>query len=155
MQDDTESGHTKSEIFKNNRRQKMRSIFSILATVVLLMSVLTGCGTKSKTTGDDARITASPAVTDTDTTLRDDMNDDAHDAADDAGDAVGDVVGGAGDAVGDVVTGAGDAVDDAATGVGGAVEDMVDGVEDAAEGDDSHDRTDDQNKNNGSTNAGE
>ncbi len=109
----------------------MKSIFSIFLTGAMLLSVLTACGTKTnKNTGDDARTTPSPAVTDmaqpNGTNRPDDMTDDVDKAADDAGEAVGDVVGGAGDAAGDVIGGVGDAVDD-----------MVDGVEDAARGDDS------------------
>lgn len=124
----------------------MKSIFSIILTSVMLLSVLTACGTNtSKTTGDDARTTPSPAATDMATpggTSRpdDDMAGDAEKAVDDAGNAVGDVVGGAGDAAGDV---------------GDAVDDMADGVEDAARGDDDNaNRSDDKDNAKGTT-AGE
>lgn len=118
----------------------MKSIFSIFVTAVMLLSALTGCGTRTKNkTNDAARVTPSPAVT---ATARPeasaepgDMEDDVKGALDDAGNAVGDVAKGAGDAVGDVAGAAGAAVNDAANGVGNAVEDMVDGVADAANGD--------------------
>lgn len=103
----------------------MKSIFSILLAGVMLLSLLTGCGTKKK---DAARVTPSPAVTATAqpsaSARPGDMDEDVKDALDDAGEAAGDVVGGVGNAVGDVARGAGN-----------AVEDMVDGVEDAAGGD--------------------
>ena len=105
----------------------MKSIFSICMAAVMLLSVLTGCGNKSKKS-DTARVTPSPAVTATarpeDSARPGDMEDDVKGALDDAGEAVG-----------DVARGAGEAVDDAVTGAGNAVKDMVDGVEDAANGD--------------------
>ncbi|MGM9615629.1 MAG: hypothetical protein ACI3W7_08920 [Oscillospiraceae bacterium] len=128
----------------------MKSIISVIMTAVLLLSVLTACGTNRTGNVEEARVTPgtaaqatnspsatnrpsatnTPGTTDRDNTVGGAVGD----AVEDVGDAAGSVVGGAANAVGDVVGGVGNAVDDAAKGVGNAVNDMTDDTRTGAEG---------------------
>lgn len=124
----------------------MKSIISVIMTAVLLLSVLTACGTNRTGNVEEARVTPGstaqatnrPAATNspsaTNTPGGTDRDNTVGGAVEDVGDAAGSVVGGAANAVGDVVGGVGNAVGDAANGVGNAVNDMTDDTRTGAEG---------------------
>jgi len=96
----------------------MKTIFSILASAALLMSILTACGTTSKTNADNGRLEPTAPVAAT--TRPETMGEKASDAARDAGSAVGNAVEDAGDMVGDAAKDAGNAVSDMFDGNSGA-----------------------------------
>lgn len=113
----------------------MKSIISVIMTAALFLSALTACGTSRTGRVEEARVTPSPAVTETQrpaaTTAPNGTDRDRNDTV---GGAIGDAARGAGDAVGDVVGGVGNAVGNAVEGVGDAVGDMADSVRNGADG---------------------
>lgn len=111
----------------------MKSIFSVIATAVMLFSALTACGRSAAGRVEEARTTPAPTAaaetmrptaTNTPGATAEPRTD--RDDNDSLGDAIGDAANSAGNAVGDVIGGAGNAVGDAVEGVGDAVDDMVD-----------------------------
>lgn len=108
----------------------MRSIVSALTAAVLALSLLGGCGARSRTsTLDEARITPSPAATAPGT-----VGDAIGRTAEGVGDAVGRTVEGVGDAVGGVVEGAGRAVGGVVNGARDAADDMMDDTDNTRDG---------------------
>lgn len=107
----------------------MKSIISVIMTAALFLSALTACGTSRTGRVEEARVTPSPAVTETQRPASTTApgNTDRNGTV---GDAIGDAARDTGDAVGDVVGGVGNAVGNAVEGVGDAVNDMVDGARD-------------------------
>lgn len=130
-------GHTIAGSKKYDRRQKMKTIISIIMTAALLLSALTGCASSRNTMRDEARVnpTTAPAPTATARPAATAAPGDnaaertgsvIGNAADRAGSAVGNAAQNAGDAAGDVVEGIGDTVGEAARDAGNAVNELVD-----------------------------
>lgn len=110
----------------------MKSIISVLASAVLLLSLLTACGTSARTRMDEARTTPNnatvmPAATANANNAA--ANGTANNAANKAGNTVGNAARDAGDVVGNAVEDVGNTVGNAAKGAGNAVDDLFNGTD--------------------------
>ena len=105
----------------------MKSIVSVILTAVMLLSVLTACGTNTRSNMDTAGAVKTPVTTADQNGVVATTRPAATANPNGMGDTVGDAARGAGNVVGNAVEDVGNAVGNAAKGVGDTVSDMFDG----------------------------